>query len=258
MELGLAEAPGPQPQREYVNAGHAVLRLRSGGWVTVDRARRRAEFTLATPPTERALVHPHLAAVAVVHAYWSERESFHAGAFVAGDGVWGVLGERESGKSSLLASLALAGVPVLCDDLLVLDGGRALAGPRSIDLRAGAAARLGQGEALGVIGGRERWRLALGPVAAEVPFRGWIELHWREQVEVRATRGSARLKLLMPHRGLRMTPARPQQLIELAGLPTYELGRPRDWASHELAIEALLDVVASSGAGQPGRLSEGE
>jgi hypothetical protein len=201
-------------------------------------------------------VHPHLASVGVVHAYWDERESFHAGAFVAGDGVWGVLGEREAGKSSLLASLALRGTPVFCDDLLVIDGNTALAGPRSIDLRSGAASRLGCGEPLGVVGNRERFRLRLHPVPAELPLKGWVELGWGETDVVSPKRGAERLRALAPHRGLRLPPPRPESLLALASLPMYELRRRAEWSSHERSIDTLLEVVGA--AGQPGGLRERE
>ncbi len=157
-------------------------------------------------PDDRALVHPHLAGVAAVAAHWLGRESFHAGAFVAGGGVWGLLGERGAGKSSMLASLALAGVPVVSDDVLVLDSRTALAGPRSIDLRSDASAHLDAGEPLGVIGGRERWRLPLAPIAPELPLRGWVVLGWDERTAVRQLQGSRRLTSLLPYRAARLYP----------------------------------------------------
>ncbi len=249
--------PDPRPPvQESVGDHNAVVRLRSGGWVTIDRAARSAVFAMQYPTSPAALVHPHLAAVAVVQAHWEDRESFHGGAFAAGGGVWGLLGEKGAGKSSMLAGLAARGVPVVADDVLVIADGMALAGPRSIDLRAAAATQLGAGELLGTIGGRERWRLALEPVPAELPFRGWVELHWGSELGVRAQRGSERLETLLPHRGLRLRPARPARMIELAALPVLELHRPVDWRSHEDGIELLLESVGR--AGDPGRLQQGE
>ena len=224
----------------------ALLRLRSGGSVEIDRLARRAVFRLPTRPDDRVLVHPHFAGVAAVAAHWLGRESFHAGAFVAGGGVWGLLGDRGAGKSSMLASLALAGVPVLCDDVLVLDGLTALAGPRSLDLRSDAAAHLGIGEPLGVIGQRERWRVPLQPIAPELPFRGWVVLGWDEQTVVRRARGSERLTSLLPHRAARLYPPQPQELIELSSLPFLQLLRPRRWDSADDALRLLLDAVGTA------------
>lgn len=224
----------------------------------MERARRRAVFSMPSPPSTAALIHPHLAAVAVVESHWQQRESFHAGAFVVKEGVWGLLGEKGAGKSSMLAGLARSGVSVVCDDLLVLADLTALAGPRSIDLRGAAAHRLGIGTNMGVIGERERWRVDLDPIPAELPFRGWVELHWGDGITVRSKRGSDRLRSLIPHRGLRAQPARPEQLIHLAAMPVLELHRPPSWDSHQDAIEALLDSLTVGSEAGPGRLQQGE
>jgi hypothetical protein len=222
----------------------ALLRLRSGGSVQVDRWPGRATYSFTVRPVDGALVHPHFAGVAAVFAHWLGRETFHAGGFVVNGGVWGLLGEKEAGKSSLLASLARAGIPVMSDDLLVLDGGNALAGPRSVDLRVGAASRLEAGEPLGVVGGRERWRLVLEPIAAELPMRGWVTLSWGGEAEVRSVRGSGRLRILGARRGLRLYPPEPETLIELSALPFVELRRPRDWSSATDAVDRLLHALA--------------
>jgi hypothetical protein len=243
LELVVRVTAALAPAAEYVDDETAVLRLRSGGSVEIDRLSRRAVFHLPTQPDDRALIHPHLAGVAAVAAHWLGRESFHAGAFVAGGGVWGLLGDRGAGKSSLLASLALAGVPVVSDDVLVLDGRTALAGPRSIDLRSDAAAHLRAGEPLGVIGQRERWRLPLAPIAPEQPLRGWVVLGWDERTAVRHLQGSERLTSLLPHRAARLYPPQPQELIELSSLPFLQLRRRRCWDSADDALRRLLDGV---------------
>ena len=196
-------------------------------------------------PTASALLHPHLAAVAAVSAHWCGRDSFHAGAFVAGGGVWGLLGEKGSGKSSTLAELARSGVPIMCDDVLVLDRGTAFAGPRSIDLRTDAARQLGTGDPLGVIGDRERWRVALGPIEPELPFRGWVTLRWAEEATVRPVRGAERLRELLGHRALLVAPPDPAAMIDYAAFPLLELSRPRRWSSMEDSLARLLDAVAA-------------
>ena len=224
--------------------GAAVLRPRSGGWVSIDRALRRAIFSLPQRPGDAALIHPHLASVAAMFAHWDGRETFHAGAFVVADKVWGVLGQREAGKSSFLASLALSGFPVLCDDILVLDHLTALAGPRSIDLRADAARQLAIGEPLGVVGTRERWRVMLDSIPAELPLGGWISLRWDSRTATSPVRGSDRLRELGAHRGLTLYPAKPHALIELSALPFMTLHRPRRWESGDDAIKCMLDALS--------------
>lgn len=185
------------------------------------------------------LVHPYLAPAAAVIARWMGRESMHAGAFAEDGRALAVVGTREAGKSSTMAWLAQAGVDVLCDDMLIVDDGRPLTGPRSIDLREDAARRLGTGEAIGVTGARERWRLRLAPAAPGAVLGGWVFLAWGERVEARRLGGPERLARLAEQRALRLPPARPDALLELTSLPAWELSRPRDWGSLPEAADLL-------------------
>ena len=245
VELRVRVTPAPSKPAEYVHRRAACLQVRTGGSVLIDRSPGRATFTLPARPSASALLHPHLAAVAAVWAHWSGREGFHAGALLAGGGVWGLLGHKCAGKSSALAGLALAGIPIVCDDVLVLDGDSALAGPRSIDLRADAARRLGIGEQLGVVGDRERWRVPLPAIKPELPFRGWVSLRWSDELAIRPVHGAERVRTLLEHRALRVPPRSPAALFELASLPFLEFSRPRCWTELESASELLLDALSA-------------
>jgi hypothetical protein len=235
--------PGSAPAMDVVGPRTARLPLHAGGWMEIERDGPRITFHLPQVPGDEELVHPYLAPGAAVLARWLGREAFHAGAVLTTDGAWAVLGGRESGKSSTLGWLAAHGHPVLADDLLVLDGAHALAGPRCIDLRPDAAERLQAGEPLGVVGTRERWRLRLGPVTASVPLRGWVELDWGGQVAVERVRGAERLTTLIPYRSVRLEPPRAGALMELASLPVLRLRRPRRWDSLPHAAERLLAAI---------------
>jgi hypothetical protein len=232
------------PGGEHVDEGRARLLLRSGGEIAIDREAGDVLFTVPEEVGPQALVHPYLAPAAAVIARWLGRESFHGGAFVAGDRVWGVLGERESGKSSILAWLALRGQEVVCDDMLIVDGTTVFAGPRSVDLRRETAELLGAGEPLGVVGARERWRVSLPQIAPELTLGGWAFLEWGETVDVRPVDPSERLARLLHHRGVRLPPASHETLLSLAALPAFELVRPRSWDSVTDAGERLLGAVA--------------
>ena len=240
-------AHGSRPAREEVTADRARVWVPGGGWASVHRERRLAVLAIPGEITDGALVHPYLAPVALVMARWLGREGFHGGGIVVGDGVWGVLGDKTAGKSTTLAWLAREGVGVVSDDVLLIDGPNALAGPRSVDLREGAAEHLGVGEPMGRVGQRERWRLVLPPVAPELPLRGWITLEWGEQTAIEAIRGVERLPALLPHRGVRMTPLDPSVLVRFSALPHLRFTRPRDWDALPGAAERLLDAIAAQG-----------
>jgi hypothetical protein len=168
----------PPPGPEHVDDGHAELRLRSGGRVLIDRRGGSVRFEVPHALRSDELVHPYLAPAAGIIGRWLGRESVHAGAVAVDNRALGVVGTREAGKSSTLAWLALAGTEVVCDDPLVIDGRSTFTGPRSIDLREDAAARLGAGEAIGVTGARERWRLRLGSAGDRHVLAGFVFLTW--------------------------------------------------------------------------------
>jgi hypothetical protein len=238
------EASDERPVTEEVTPDHACLWLASGGFAELDRAASRALLHVPDETTDGALVHPYLAPVALMMARWLGREGMHGGGVVADGGVWAVLGHKTAGKSTALASLALAGLGVFSDDVLVIDAGTVLAGPRSIDLREEASQRLGVGEPLGRVGARERWRLPLEPVAPELPLRGWITLEWGDAIGVEQLRGAERLAALIPHRGVRLAPAAPDALLRLSALPHLRLIRPRRWDSLGDATARLVEAIA--------------
>jgi hypothetical protein len=237
--VGLSNA-----KHERVTRNEATLKLQSGGEISIDRRRGEATFLLPHRVGTAEIVHPLLAPVAAVMAYWLDRQSFHAGAFVANGKAWGVVGERGSGKSTTVARLALDGLPIVCDDLLILDGLQTLVGPRSVDLRRGAAAKLGVGEYLGVVGVRERWRLPIAQLPDEPALGGWIFLEWGDRLEAVPVRGGERLVRLVASRGTRLPPRDPDALLALAALPAWELRRPKRWSSLADSVACMLDALA--------------
>jgi hypothetical protein len=234
----------PPPPHDRVGESRAELVLRSGGWVELDRSDARATYHLRHHASDGDILHPYLAPVAALAARWLGRESFHAGAVVVDGGAWAVLGDKESGKSSTLAYLALGDHTVLSDDVLVLERGDVFAGPRCVDLRGEPAERLGVGEPLGVVGVRERFRLELGPAPTRVPLRGFVSLEWGSEVSVEPVRGAERLLALIPHRALLLETSTPADLLELSALPFLRLRRPRCWNSLGATVERLLHALA--------------
>jgi hypothetical protein len=240
-EVGEASEPG-----EHVDETRARLRLRSGGEIAIEREAATVRYRVPHRVREDELVHPYLAPAAAVIGRWLGRESMHAGAFAVGGRALGVVGSREAGKSSTLAWLARAGVDVLCDDMLIVDGDRPFAGPRSIDLRADAAARLEVGEPIGMTGARERWRLVLGPTADSSRLVGWVFLAWGPRVQARPLPARERIPRLAAERGLRLPPVREDALLALASLPAWELSRPQAWESLPEAADLLLELASAT------------
>lgn len=229
----------------------ARLRLLGGGYLEVDRAAATATFHLVEPGTDRDVAHPLLAPVGAIMAWWRRRETFHCAGFVGRDGgAWALAADKEAGKSTLAALLALQGVPLLADDLLVLEDGlhQCLAGPRLVDLRQPTATHLR--EDLGVelvdVRGGERARLDLDPVPLVSPFRGFVLLVEGDGPSVRSVPVSERMERLTVHRGLRHGPHDPTVLLDLATRPVLELSRPKRFDQVDEVIDLLLEATATA------------
>jgi len=254
--LGPAPADWPEWRLEHRPTGHedweleklwperARLRLSGGGWTEIDGSRRVAALHLPDPPTP-AIAHPFPGLIAAVAAYLRGWDYFHAGAVAVDGAVWGVLGERGSGKTSTLGFLGRRpDVEILCDDVLVLDRElRGYAGPRCTDLREDAAAYLGVGEPLGVVGARERWRAPLGAVEPRLPLKGWIDLRWGSQTEIERPGAGDRFTALARSLALRLVPPDPAGLLELTGTPFLAFTRPRGLDRLDDALDVLLAAL---------------
>jgi hypothetical protein len=243
--LELARVVGPKgTSYDRLGPDKALLRLVDDGQVLIERVPGRATFTTPRPLSDDELVHPYLGLAAAVFSRWLGRESFHGGAFVWGGGAWILMGDKGAGKSAILASLALRGLSILADDVVVVERAEALAGPRSIDLRADTADALGVGENITVTQGRERWRLRLSATEHAFPIRGWVFPAWREGTPALVpVTPRERLLRLAGNRVLRIAPEHPEVLVELAALPAWEFRRSRSWDSFPDALDRLLATL---------------
>jgi hypothetical protein len=241
---GLDGPDSPDRPDSFVGPDRAVLYTKPAGRLEIDRAARRTTVVRHAPMTPDELVHPHLAPTACIAGHWLGRTSFHAGAFAVNGRAWGVMGARQMGKSSLLMSLHASGLPVVSDDLVVVEEGRVFSGPRCIDLRRSAADRFESGRALGRVGGRERWRVDLPDIAPELPLAGWVLLGWSDGVVVEPIEGSYRLAVLATHRALLARGTAHPAFLDLATLPMLLFSRPRDWGRAEQGFERLLEPLS--------------
>ncbi len=245
-EVSVTIAGAAAPAAAVVGDERAVLGLPDGGQAVLDRRSATAVLHPLGPVDPGWVVHPALAYLAAVFSRWHGRHSLHGGAFVAGGGAWGVLGGHGDGKSTTLAWLAEAGVSILADDMLAIAGGTVFAGPRTLDLRAGAAPFL---DAAGhMVRDGARRRLSLDSGALEQPLRGWFALSWGDRVEARPLAPGERLAALLGHLHPGRT-ANGVRLLDLLRLPGYELTRPRALDSLPDAAAELMATARRSGEG---------
>ncbi|MGH3611029.1 MAG: hypothetical protein ACRDRK_00090 [Pseudonocardia sp.] len=214
------------------------------GCARIDRKPLTARFTSPGGFGDAEMIHPNLGLLAAIANRWLGRQAIHAGAFLTGGGAWAVMGAKEAGKSSTLGHLATKGLGIVTDDVLIVEDGSALAGPRCVDLRAGAADWLGHGECYD-INGRRRWRVHVPAVPAAVPLQGWILPAWGDRVELEPVLLVRRLPILYANLALTKIPHHPEQLLRLASLPFLIFRRPRRWQAMDEAATILLDRLDS-------------
>lgn len=234
-----------QPRPRQLDDDAAVLDL-IGGQLVLDRRQATAAFHMPAAIGPHELVHPYLSPVASIFNWWLGRVSFHAGAFVFEGRAWGLLGEREAGKSTTLAWLHGQGLGVVADDMVVVvDGAVAHTGPRSLDLRPRTAEFLASQD-LVVVREGQRSRLHLPPLARTHPVGGWVVLEEGPEVEVVPVPPAERLSRLAGQLAIRRPPADPAELLSLASLPMWVWRRPRRFDDLGEAVAELLDVIGGA------------
>ena len=221
---------------------HARIGMPGVGEFRLDRAARRIELRVGEPWTPEAVLHPGLAPAAAVVAHWMGRATVHAAAVVIDGRVWGLLGEKGAGKSTIAAHLVGLGCALLTDDLLVADRMEGFAGPGAVDLRADVGLELG-GHALGVVGNRERWRAALPIGTLSAPLGGWIQLAWTEEATTCEPVDAPGRLAALDHNT--MLPPEGAQLLAMADLPMLRFARRQDASQARTDAARLMEVVTA-------------
>lgn len=234
---------------EVVESDRVAYGSRGATTYYVERVPRAIRFDIPYVPSPAALVHPLLTIGVSVLARWRGDLTLHAGAFETPAGGWGVMGAREAGKSSILASIGERGYPVVADDLMAVQNGSVWAGPSCVDLRPDTVGRFTNAVPMGIVGGRPRYRLSTVPGHAQIPLRGFFVLDWNHasdiSVEPLSTR--ERLQWLYRQEYIRLVGySDPAKLLPLVALPAWRLTRPRDWAATEEAVERVLEIALGS------------
>lgn len=236
----MLRAPGDlplPPERD----GTCVLNLTGGGWLGVDAMERTITFATPAPLTDEGIVHPGLSPAVAFIAWLAGQPTMHACAVIHEGGAWALLANRGGGKSTTGALLVRRGLELLTDDLLVIDGGVALAGPASIDLRQGPGERLGA-TPLGRVGSRERWRSPVPVKTLSAPLRGFVVLDWLAEGPpvVETLPAADRLAQIAAHRSFTCSP---DQLLDLMALPVLSFRRPQDLDAADASLDVLLEAL---------------
>lgn len=231
---------------EHVDEQRVAYGVRGAASMLVERDPPSVLFDLTEEPIPDAVIHPLGTIPLAILARWRGDVTLHAGGFATRVGAWGLLGEREAGKSTMLAALAQHDVPLLSDDLLAILDGEVWPGPSCVDLRPDVAERFPRAQNLGIVGGRRRFRLVTPPAERRLPLRGIFVLAWHDGpgITVEEVTTEERLRLLYSAEYVALVgPADPQKILQLLHVPVWRIARPRTWEATDQAVEAILDIA---------------
>lgn len=222
----------------------AVIALIDDGVVHIRRDPPLARFVLPHPLSDDELLHPWLVPAAATTSAWNGRRVLHGGLVTDGSRAVAVVGDKEGGKSTLLAWLAVRSeLLVLSDDLVVAEGDVVFAGPRLIDLRPGSLPHLPEAAGARLVRGGTRHRLSLPPGPARVELIGIVVLAWAEETSLDPVGPAGRLPLLLPHALTGGVPLGASGVLGFAGYRTWRLQRPRRWESMPQTLDLLTGLL---------------
>lgn len=243
LEVDWDQDTSQRPGCSTLDADRAVCLLLDDEYVELERRQSRVTIHASRPLDEHEIVHPYLASPAGIMAQWNGRLALHAGGIVLDGGVWALLGARGAGKTTMLMACADHGLEVLADDLVVIDGEVAFAGPRTLDLRPETALRATAGAQVFDVRRGQRSRLRLPPIAAELPFRGSIVLTSGSHLTM--SRLPLRDRTAEVQRHLMMGHHDPRRLLDLIGRQMWTLSRPKNWLNLPDAVSKMVETVGS-------------
>lgn len=228
----------PPTERSSYADGAIDLSFETGWGISLRREASTMTFQIPPNGSIDDLVHPYLAPAAMHFATWLGYSTFHGGAFVQQGRAFAVFAQKNGGKSTTLAALAGKGIPVVADDLLVVDkSGNVLSGPRSIDLRPEAVTD----HLVEPVRGDARRRLRLGPIDAAHPLAGVFVLSWADEICVEPLSPSERVIELTRH--CPPDVARSSAVLEISRLPVWRLSRVRDLSCLDDVCDRILQTA---------------
>ena len=259
IPVHVCQAELPAPQLQGIDGERTIRELPDNRQLHLERTTGRATFFgAALPPDE--LAHPYLGPVAITFNRWAGREVFHAAAFVVDGRAFVILGARTAGKSTLVAGLAGRRIPILADDIVVIDHSTVYAGPRSVDLRDPLPDSLPDNQLPAARPSRlgTRTRIGLPPMPLRWPLGGWIFLHWHDGApSIRPVPLPELLGRLAGCRLLPGLPSDPTRILALCSAPAWDFNRNKSWDEFARSVETLLAAVdLSSSLPEPPRSPE--
>lgn len=235
----------PADAEAGIDADRAVIPLIENGLLDISREPAVASFVTSRPLSAEELLHPWLVPAAATVNAWHGRRVLHGGLVGDGKRAVAVVGDKEAGKSTLLAWLAFeAGLAVMCDDLVALDGDMVFSGPRCIDLRPSSLPHLPAVAGAALVRDGTRLRLPLPETAATAELIGFVVLEWSAESALYPVPAAEHLPNILPHAFTEGVPAGINGVLGFARYRMWRLTRPRDWDSLSASAALITELLA--------------
>jgi hypothetical protein len=244
LEVRQRQLSDATPVPPFLDDRRAVIPLVNGGVLEVTRDPGVATYWMDRSVPDLEMLHPWLVPAVAVMSSWHQRFAFHGGLISARGKALGMMAEREGGKSTLLAWIALqTPMTVMADDLIVAQGNEVHAGPRCIDLRPASLEILPSTATGTVVRDEDRLRLAVPPGPAVAELVGFVVLEWGGTTALERVTPSDRLPALLPHTSIAGVSSRPDGVLALTHYPTWRLTRPRSPDSLSDCADMVRDLL---------------
>lgn len=244
-----AKRDEPDAKDRFLEGAEWGFEFGDGGLARVSQRGKGGALSLALPRPvpDRELGHPYLSVIGLVASLWGGGIAMHAGVFEAHGSAWIVAAAKGGGKSTTLALLAMAGQAVLADDLAVMNDQLVVhRGPRFIDLRREVSDALGLGDAIGMLGARERWRYRIGSAPLSLPLGGIIVPGWGEE-SIHRLDTRERLGLVAATLPITYPNDRNRLILDLANtVPVLRWNRKHDLSGASDAVQRMLAAIATT------------
>lgn len=248
---GWSQFGTPDVVQELLDDGHMAVFKSSDLYV----------FSLATHVSDDELLHPWIVPAICHRASELGRIVLHGGVLACDGLAIAVIGDREAGKSTLMASAARArfaergngapAVEVLADDLVVLDGDTVYAGPRCLDLRPSSAPMFPDVQ-LHPSRNDSRFRVYLPQCSGHAKLAGFVMLSWGSDLSIQQIPVVRRISLLADYMSVGRKRRDYDAVLELAAKPVWLLQRPKDPDLLGATLELLVNLMRRESAGAGG------
>ncbi|MBI4993959.1 hypothetical protein HZC33_03360 [Candidatus Wolfebacteria bacterium] len=187
----------------------------------------------------KEFIHPHIQFALPSLAQINQDFLFHSGAVIINGKLFGILGDRGAGKSSLLFEMFKNfNLEIFTDDVMLIRKNMVCIGPRLIGLRQSASEKFLK---------KQISLIEIPPMLySEIPIAGWFIIGWSDNLFLKSLSVKElsyelqRYDLLKKQRFVQINF---EYYKYLSLFPAWKIFRPKKWAYNTDIINCMLKIV---------------